>query len=301
MAFNQTLSAILRGRWLLDKQWADDHLPLVLMMLQGQPVSFIERTGNEGTEQPFILNASTMERYDMYIWDRRQEKYIPNPNIPPNSVGIIPISGPITKYNGDCGEPGAIQRNNWLMDMDRRENIGSVILMMDTPGGESRASHGAVSIITKYSKPILTYVDGISASLGVWYAAATDEIHFSNEMDQMGSIGSYCTLMDMSGYFEKHGVKLHEIYAPQSTDKNKVFNDALKGDYTALEQDLKLMVDRFISFVKYNLPKSAAHEKAWNSGKMFYAQDAIKIGLGDSISDFSKVVSRAHFLGRLNK
>src|SRR4051812_35008853 len=134
MAFNHTLSAILRGRWLIDKQWANDHLPLVLLMLQGQRVSFVDRTGNEMIELPFAIDPATMQRYSMQ-----------DPEMPKNSVGVIPMSGPITKYNGECGEPGSIQRTSWLLDMQKQKSIGSIVQILDTPGGESRAASSYVS------------------------------------------------------------------------------------------------------------------------------------------------------------
>lgn len=302
MAFNQTLSAILRGRWLLDKQWANDHLPLVLMMLQGNPVSFVERTGNEGVELPFVVDPATMDKTPLIIYDYQRERFVSNPNIPINSVGVIPISGPITKYNGDCGEPGAMQRNNWLLQIQKSQNISSVVFLLDTPGGESRAASSTISILQKFNKPKLGFIDGMSASLGVWYTSAMDEVYLSNDMDQIGSIGSYCSILDFSGYLEMNGIKLIEVYAPQSTDKNKDYRDALAGDTSRIEADLKMHVDNFISFVKNSRGgKAAANEKNWSSGKMFYAKEGIANGLADGIRPFDQVISKAAWLAKRNK
>lgn len=294
MSFNHTLSAVLRGRWLIDRQWAVAHLPAVLSMLNGNPVSFVDRTGNQGVEQPFVLDPKTMQRYE---WRNGN-----NPNIPENSVGIIPISGPVTKYNGDCGEPGAIQRNSWLIQMQNRTNIGSVVLLMDTPGGEASAAYTLSPTITNFKKPILSFVDGFSASLGMWLISGSDEIYLSNKMDEVGSIGSYLMFADFTGYFEKEGIKIHEVYAPQSTDKNKNFRDALKGDYSLFEKDLEVLVNDFIAFVKTNRgDKAAASMKEWNTGKMFLADDAIKLGLADGIRTFDQVVSKAAWLAQRKK
>jgi protease IV len=293
MQFNHTLSAILRGHWMLDRQWAEAHLPLVLLMLQGKTVSFVERTGNAGVEQPFVVDPSTMQRYNWM--DGR------NANIPENSVGVIPISGPITKYNGDCGEPGAIQRNTWMLQMQKRQNVGSIVQLLDTPGGEARAAASSMDIIKSSKKPVLSFVDGMSASLGMWYTSASRETYLSSKSDEMGSVGSYLTLLDVRGYFEQQGIKIHEIYAPQSEDKNKDYREALKGNYEGYQQDLKKHVDEFISFIKDERPKAAATEAQWNSGKMFYAQDAIKLGLADGIRSFDQVVSKAAWLAKRNK
>lgn len=289
MAFNYTLSALLRGRWLIDKQWANDHLPMFIAMLQGQPISFVQRTGNEGVEAPFAIDPSTMQRYDLA-------------QAPNGSVGIIPISGPITKYNGDCGEPGSVQRTSWLISMQQMSNIGSIVQLLDTPGGESRAANSYVSAVQKSNKPVLSFVDGMAASLGVWYTSASDEVYLSSELDQIGSVGSYCQLLDYSGFLEQKGIKMIEIYAPQSTDKNKDYQDALNGDTSAMAADLGLHVDAFISFVKSSRGDIAsANEKAWSSGKMFYAKDAVKAGLADGIKPFDQVVSKAAWLGKRKK
>ncbi len=306
MSFNHTISAILRGRWMIDQQWALEHLPLVALMLKGSPVSFaapketaVVRSGYEG-EGPFILDPNTMQRQAMYVWISGVG-YVPNPNIVPNSVGVIPVTGPCTKYNGDCGEPGMIQRTNWLMDMMNRQNVGSIIQLMDTPGGESRAASSYVSVLQRRNKPVLSYADGMVASLGAWFSSASDEFYLSNEMDQVGSIGSYCTLLDFTGYLEKEGIKLIEIYAPQSTDKNGDYRAALAGDTSAIEADLKLHVDQFIKHVSQSRPKAAANESAWNTGKMFYADESKKLGLSDGVKPFDQVVSKAAWLGKRKK
>lgn len=316
MAFNHTLSAILRGRWLINEQWAQDHLPLVLLMLQGQLVNFntdpnknqnhvksnVERSGYEGISKPFVIDPVTMQRVEYYKYDYNLYQYVPNPNIPINSVAIIPVSGPITKYNGECGEPGSIQLSNYIMEMNKRDNVGSIVMLVDTPGGEARAANAFVSAIQKSSKPILSYIDGMSASLGVWLTSASDEVYFSSKMDQLGSVGSYCTLLDYSGYLEKAGIKMHQIYAPQSIDKNKDYKDAIAGDYSAIEDDLKIHVDEFISFVKTSRgDKAASNESAWGTGKMFYADEAAKLGLADGIKSFEQVISKAAWLAKRKK
>lgn len=300
MSFNHTLSAVLRGRWLIDKQWAESHLPIVLLMLKGNPVNFVDRSGaSEGLELPFVIEPTSMQRSDMFVSTFAGLRR--NPNIPENSVGVIPISGPITKYDGSCGEPGALQYATWINEMQRSTSINSIVLMVDTPGGEARAASSLVSAIQGSKKPVLSYVDGMSASLGMWITSATKEVYVSSKTDEVGSVGSYITLFDFKGYLEKEGIKMHEIYAPQSTDKNKDYKDALNGDYSAIEKDLAVHVDEFISFIKQQRPQSAENADAWNTGKMFYAKEAQQLGLIDGVKSFQQVVSKAAWLGKRNK
>jgi protease-4 len=146
---------------------------------------------------------------------------------------------------------------------------------------------------------VLGYVDGMAASLGMWLLAATDEIYLSSRMDEVGSVGSYVMIADFKSYFESQGLKIHEIYAPQSTDKNKDYRDAMKGDYTGIEKDLALHVNDFINFIKQRRgDKAAATEKEWSTGKMFYADDARKMGLIDGVKDLNQVISKASWLSK---
>ncbi len=298
------ISEILTGRWFINKQWADSHLPLVIALLKGNnPVSFVQRTGNEGIELPFIVDPSTLERIDSYKYDYSSGKTIPNPNIPPNSVGVIPITGPLTYYNGECGEPGMMQRTSWLMDFLKRDNIGSIVQIIDTPGGESRASRNYVAQMKKSEKPILSFIDNFCFSLGMWFSAESDEVYLSHELAEMGSIGSYVQLLDISGALALEGLRLIEIYAPQSTDKNKNYRDALTGDTTLIQEELKVLVDAFIKHIANSgatlrSDTARANIKEWNSGKTFFSGDAVKVGLADGIRPFNQVVSKAAWLAK---
>lgn len=309
LSFNHTLSAVLRGRWLLNQQWAADHLPAVVMLLEGKGVSFKQQSpnfsnhvaisGRESIGRPYVVDPVSLKSHKAYNYDYQSGGVVANPNIPPNSVAVINIAGPITKYDGECGEPGAISVANFIGEMTARDNVSSILLVIDTPGGEARAASTLVNAIQSQKKPVLAYVNGMCASLGVWISSAAKEVYLSDRMDEMGSVGSYCSFLDFAGYLEKNGIKHHEIYAPQSTDKNRIYKDALNGDYTGIENELKIHVDEFIQFVSSARgDKASMHQEKWNSGKMFLAKDSVKIGLADGIMPFTKVITRAAFLAK---
>lgn len=296
----RTVSAILRGRWLLDKHWAESQLPLVLNLLKGD-IAQVPRSGNQMVELPFAIDPKTMQRYEMYVHTMYGLKA--NPNIPEGSVAVIPTSGPILKYNGDCGEPGSISRIGWLLDAEMRNNISAAVMMIDSPGGQVDGTQSFANAVKSFSKPMLGYVDdGMAASAAMWILSATDEAYTSLESDQVGSIGVYTSLFDFSGWLEMNGMKMHEIYAPQSTDKNADYREALKGNYDLVLEDLKITADTFIKAVRANRgDKAAANQKAWDSGKMFYAKDAASAGLIDGVKSFDQVISKASWLSKRKK
>ncbi|HRH59781.1 MAG TPA: S49 family peptidase [Chitinophagaceae bacterium] len=282
------MSSILRQPWSIERRYVESILPLVLNLLKGHPASFIERTGNDLIEQPFAIDPKTMERQPVFN----------NPGLVPNSVGVIPINGPITKYNGECEEPGMVQRTTWLMQMQKIKSIGSIVQLMDTPGGECRAAHGYCTQMKKANKPILSYVDAMSASLGNWFTSSSDETYLSNETCEMGSIGTMCTFLDFREYFEMNGVKWQDVYATDSTEKNKAYKDALDGDTSGIVAELDVINKGFIQHIKSQRPATAATANEWRHGKMFFAKDAVRIGLADGIWSFDKVVSKAAWLAQ---
>lgn len=295
----RTISAILRGRWLLNKQWAESQLPLVLSLLDG--TAAVQRDGESEYEIPFAIHPDNMQRSEMYIrtpWGLKA-----NPNVPEGSVAVIPVSGPILKYNGGCGEPGSIQRIGWLMDAENRQNISSAVLLIDSPGGQVDGTQSFANAIKSFSKPIVGFVDdGMAASAAMWIGSATDELYCSLESDQVGSIGVYTTVVDFKGFFEQKGYKLHEIYAPQSTEKNKDYREALTGNYDLVLEDLKVIASNFIKAVNVNRgEKASANQEKWDSGKMFYAKEAKSVGLIDGIKSFEQVIAKAAWLSKRKK
>jgi protease-4 len=105
-------------------------------------------------------------------------------------------------------------------------------------------------------------------------------------------------LADYVGFFESQGIKIHTIYSTLSTEKNKGYRDAMKGEYdTILSEDLDPFVKMFIADVKAARPNV---DESVFKGKTYYAQDALKLGLIDGIKSFDEVVARAFELGQNN-
>jgi protease-4 len=78
-----------------------------------------------------------------------------------------------------------------LLDAAKDEKIKAVMLFVTTPGGSivgSQAIHEGVLAVKAAKKPIVAYVDTISASGGVWSTAGADKI-FADHGSLIGSVG----------------------------------------------------------------------------------------------------------------
>jgi hypothetical protein len=86
-------------------------------------------------------------------------------------------------------------------------------------------------------------------------------------------------------------LKVRDVYAPQSTDKNQDYMEAIKGNEDPLKAELKVLADEFIATIKKNRGAKLTSDE-WTTGKMFYSKDAIRIGLIDGMKSFDQVAKR---------
>lgn len=291
----KTLSAILRGYWLIEPNYVQHNLPLIAGLLSGKPVEFglTEKEDEKGGKDVTQFYSANLESQAYRVGN-----YTNLDAIPKGSIAIVNMYGPVLKY-GDMCTYGMIDKANLLNKIEASGKFKSVLLDVDSPGGQASGTQLLADTIKRLSLPVIAVVnDGMMASAAMWIGAACDEIYATTLTDSFGSIGGYTTIYDFNAYLEKQGIKVHEIYADPSSDKNKPVRDALKNDYTAIKEDINFLVGYFINSVKDDRG-DRLNTKAGDpfTGKMFSAEKALEIGLIDGIKPFSEVLAHADTLG----
>ena len=160
-----------------------------------------------------------------------------------------------------------------------------------------------ISAIRATDKPVVALCD-TAASAAYFTAASSDHIMADNNLSAgFGSIGVVTSFIDMQPYWEQQGIKFHSIYAPESKDKNLAFEKALKGDYEKLQNEiLSPLAVQFQNHVKQTREgKLNEKEPGILTGKMFFAEQALKSGLIDSIGNMQMAVNKALELAEVRK
>lgn len=304
----KTASAILRGRWLIEPAYAKAQLPIVVQMIKNSFEPMI--AAGDGNDHAAMFKARLEYQPEINLPKRRHITSVKSPvmsvspytsmdRLPYDSIAMVDIIGPVLKY-GDICSYGMVEYNELMVRLANSERVRGIILNVDSPGGQADGTGmlaGTIKKVTKV-KPVVSIIqDGYAASAGYWLGSSAQELYLTKATSSVGSIGAYTTLYDFQGFFEANGIILHEIYAPQSTDKNKDYKDALKGDYSLIEADLKFLVEDFVADVK-NSRGARLREDKENpfTGKMYFAKDATKIGLADGIKSIEEVVKRTEQL-----
>lgn len=214
-------------------------------------------------------------------------------------IAIISITGMMMKY---AHFNFSIEDLEWIVPgMDdiaalleyamQSPDIDGAILVFNTPGGTTQSLIHIEEVLKKRTKPVVAVVDGMCASAGMYTASLCDRIIALNKMCSVGSIGVMVQLVDYGPFYKKQGIKIIEIYPPESADKNKSYRDAIDGKtQTMIDEVLTPLAVNFQNIVREHRPVDESVDGVL-SGKMFYAEDAIKAGLVDEIGNFETAVA----------
>lgn len=285
------LTELVGGIWMLEPSAASGYLNLVSSLLKGD---FNQNKIDYSNER--LKSSARFVNYNNEIYQISEYGgWSPPEEAPENSISIINVSGAVTKYDQFCGPSGVETKLNLLQRADKNKNIVAHILNFDTPGGEGYAARAFAEGIRNIEKPVYSFVSDLSASAGVFISSATDGIIANSKYARFGSIGTYVTVADFEKYWEKEGIRLIDIYADKSADKNRDYYEAIKGNTSLIKKDVNKFNELFLSSVKeYRGDKLQAKEEEWGSGKLFFADEALKIGLIDGIGTFDELVKQIY-------
>ncbi|MFC0605903.1 S49 family peptidase [Winogradskyella pulchriflava] len=279
MIFSKTASEIKRGIWFMEPRIALSYADVVSNILSKTKTEIDPRPEAITIKQALAPNGAKIG-YDE--------------EIPEGSIGVVAIHGPMLKY-GDWCSYGADELVGFAEEFEAHDNIIGQIWLMDSGGGSVAAIAPYLDFLNKTNKPVVALCD-LCASASYYVASATDYIMAENNISAMfGSIGVMIQFADYKKYYEKEGIALHEIYADQSKDKNLDFRKALENDYEPMKTEmLNPLAIQFQEHVKAS--RNLTDANAVLSGKMFYAEKALQLGLIDGIGNMSAAINKVKFL-----
>lgn len=285
MTFSGLYSAICRGKWFLSFRELEANLLLVERLLT--------RDASLGDGKPLSESAPLPV---MLVADGKQMKHSGGTfdNAPKDSTAIIPVHGTMLKYGTMCSY-GTTEIASVVREAADSRNISSIVLDMDSGGGSVDAIApmlDAVRYAQGKQKAVVAYCD-LCASAAYYVASACNEIVAGNEVSaELGSIGVMMSFMDYAKYYEDRGIKQHTIYSNLSDYKNLPFEAAKRGDYKAIrDEELDPLARDFQEAVKQGRGARLQLEtEGLLRGRMFYAKDAVRVGLADRIGTLQSAV-----------
>lgn len=212
-------------------------------------------------------------------------------------VSVLTIDGPITRNGGGCSY-GSIDHRDMMMRAADHPLCCGHVFIINTPGGSAWAKNDyqqAIDYAHSKGQKVLAFIDGMCASAGMYLAALCDERYFMHPKNEIGCIGVMAAFYtEADGSTNKFtNETYHELYDPESFDKNREFRDiANDGKTEDLIKELAELGVEFRADVKAACPNAKDEHL---HGKVFNAEDVTGI-LVDGQSTFMDVVQRAFAL-----
>lgn len=283
---NPLLAEILSGPWLISTERSAAYASVLLSLIKGEIIFEGDSSLARERNRPYILAGSGGENQRLGFSDTE---------IPAGSVAVIPIRSEILKYDQPCGPRGTQSLLNDVKAADQNPNIKSIVLVIDSPGGQVAGTDLLAEAIKNSSTPVVAFVDGLAASAAYWIISGANKIIASSDLDRIGSIGTMMMVEDLQPALEQMGVKFHEVYATLSVDKNRDFNQVLDGKYDSYRENvLDVINSKFLDSIRSNRPSV---DESTLTGRIFFAPQAIELGLIDEIGSFEKALEVAFSMG----
>jgi len=282
---NPILAEIFSGAWLISNERSAAYASILLSLIKGESFSEGDSAISRERNRSYVISGTG---------DQKQRFGFSDTNIPEGSVAVIPIRSEILKYDQPCGPRGTQSILTDVKSADQNPNIKSILLVVDSPGGQVTGTDLLADAISNSTTPVVAYIDGMAASAAYWIISGASKIIASSDLDRIGSIGTMLMVEDLKPALEAEGIKFHEVYASLSVDKNKDFNQVLDGNYEAYQKNvLDVINSKFLSSVKLNRP---GLEDSTLTGKIYFAPEAIALGLIDEIGSLDHAISIADSL-----
>jgi len=169
-----------------------------------------------------------------------------------------------------------------------------ILLNLDTEGGMAKGAFGMSEYISAYDKqvkPVATFTGGIMASAGVLYGTAA-RVVIADQYADVGSIGAIAVFLDLSGALKQAGVKAYVFRSAPYKGKPNAYEGMDDKGKEVLQAYIDEKHGQFVNVLSANLGMPAADiNKNIANGKMFGAQEALSLGLIQSIATYEKTLA----------
>lgn len=273
-------SQIARGYWFLNPDHAmaaAEDLQMLFNPNQDLSKVAVDLLDARGA-YPFL--ASSMDEGEGSSYDE----------MPEGSIAIFKVSGTMLKYGTLCSY-GTEEIGQAMIQAANHPNISGALFEVDSGGGGVNAvaplRYGR-ELFRQNGKPFVALAD-IACSAAYYAISDADYIMASNSISAtFGSIGVMMGWMDAKGYYEKNGIIIKNIYAPESSEKNKSFELAMEGKFEAIQnEELSPLAQAFQKAVTADRGSKllSAEDTRILKGKTYSAENSLANGLIDGIGN----------------
>ena len=238
-------------------------------------------------EMPRPESRESAERPRWLEMDYLGNKF-PEPIKLANGVCKIPLMGPITRGMGIAGQYYGMADTDtfvqWVNEAANDETVSAILIHIQSPGGDAIGCDEAARAVSNAAKQkrVVAFTDDMMASAAYYIGSAADTI-YATPSSIIGSIGTYCVIVDDSEYWKSMGVEFEVIRSGQ-------FKGAGIDGWTDEQRaQMQVMVDSFGEQFRGAVDdyRDGKVDRENMEGQVWLGKDAISktVGIADFVVD----------------
>ncbi|MGB1276120.1 MAG: signal peptide peptidase SppA, partial [Nannocystaceae bacterium] len=220
-------------------------------------------------------------------------------------VGLIYAIGSIVEGEG-AGAMGATENiasrslASAIRAMARDENIASIVLRVNSPGGSANASEQIWAAVreAKAKKPIVVSMGNVAGSGGYYIACNANKI-FALPDTMTGSIGVIGGKLAIGKALDNVGINTFAMSKGKQAQMWSPFNVWTDSERATVRKMMEHTYDVFVTRVSEGRGKTFDEVHAVAQGRVWTGADALKHGLVDELGSLEDALAEARELGKV--
>lgn len=288
MKFQRIIEAVYFQPWsIMDAGWRDVHRIVKPHILGADLPAHV--TEFLGRMNPLLAkDAAALETLRADAGDLPETDFFGQPiekmQVTPDRLAVIPIFGPLINHaslmDRMCGACSYQQIQNDLLTALATPNLQRIILKIGSPGGMCNGMAETCRRILQVREmgvPIKAISDTCIGSAAFALAASCDAIEIT-ETTMIGSVGSFCAVLDSSKAYALEGleVQVFKSGAVKGDVEGVSLNAEQKAQY---QQNADFFGEQFRAIVR----QSRMIDESLLQGQVFIGGEAIEKGFADRL------------------
>lgn len=213
------------------------------------------------------------------------------------TVAVLRMRGYLAKRGWWC-DTGFDRFSDLIRFAAEDYAVDTILIDADTPGGSVYGCPDCADVIfaARKKKRIITVVNDLCASAGLWTCSAASEIVITQSGD-IGSIGVYQMRLDVTEMLANEGIKVEIIRAGEQKAWGSPFLPLTDAERQVMQDEVDAIYQKFIDAVARNRGVDPGRVRSdWADARIFTGQAAVDVGLADRVASFDQVL--AELVGR---
>ncbi|MBK9292622.1 MAG: signal peptide peptidase SppA [Bacteroidetes bacterium] len=224
-------------------------------------------------------------------------------SISKNKLAVVYATGEISDGEGSENAIGSDDLSKLIRKLREDDKVKAIVMRVNSPGGSALASEVIRREVelARQEKPFIVSMGNVAASGGYWISTNADFI-FADPGTITGSIGVFGVIPNFKGLFNnKLGITFDKVMTNRNADLMDVTEPIKPYQLEVINREVSRIYDDFITLVADTRGLRKSYVDSIAQGRVWTGQDALGIGLVDSIGGLQAAIAYAALKANLGE